>query len=595
MIVPMKKIHLIVQKKDVAASLEKLAELGLVHIENCQIPEGKPVECARETVEILDQVLAILSPIKDKKAPENCGDWKEKATEILDLQALINQHQEFIDKRVKRIEKWEAWGDFEPQDIRDLAKQGIFVQLYEVPASVKDVEAPEGAVMQAVSKTKAFIRYVVIKENDDNLPYDRVYPPPVSLSNLKLLQAEEETELAQLNKLLWEETAYFDQLKKIRDAAQYELDIKSAEAGMYDYDRLCFLKGFIPEDHLLNLQGYAKQQEWGVLVEDPEEQDEVPTQLKNKEWVNLSKPAFDLIEILPGYKEIDISPVFLVFFTLFFGLLIGDAAYALIFGLIGAFVHIKFGDKFPDKTLFHLVYLLTGFTMVFGVLTGTYFGQAWLPDSVQPIVPWLNDANNMQWLCFTIALVHLSIARIWAFVSKTPSILALSEIGWLLVVWGMYFVANYFVLGQVLPEFAVPMIGIGAALALFFMAPPKELPGKIGQEAIPFMLGIIGAGTDIVSYIRLFAVGLATIAVADAANSMIVAEVPGGLGIVMTAFVAGLYKFLFVFLHVLNMVLALMAILVHAIRLNVLEFSGQLGLEWAGVKYQPLKKTLQEA
>lgn len=116
------------------------------------------------------------------------------------------------------------------------------------------------------------------------------------------------------------------------------------------------------------------------------------------------------------------------------------------------------------------------------------------------------------------------------------------------------------------------------------MAPPWELPKKIGQEAIPFLLGIIGAGTDIVSYIRLFAVGVATVAVADAANSM--------WGVASL----GVFSYvLFIFLHLLNMVLALMAILVHAVRLNVLEFSGHLGLEWAGVKYQPLQKTLQEA
>ena len=583
MIVPMKKIHLIVQKKDVASSLESLADLGLVHIEHCQIPEGKPVENARETVEILDQVLAILAPIKDKKDAEACGDWKEKATEILDLQALIAQFSEFIDKRTKRIETWEAWGDFEPQDIRDLAKLGIFVQLYEVSSSVKTVEVPDGVVMQEVNKTKGFSRYVAIKEDNENLPYDRIYPPPVSLSNLKMLQEEEKTELEQMYKLLWEETAYYEQLKKIRDEAQYKLDVCSAEAGMYDYDQLCFLKGFTPEDNLLDLRTYAKQQEWGILIEDPDEEDDVPTRLKNKEWVNLSKPAFDLIEILPGYKEVDISPVFLVFFTVFFAMLIGDAAYGLIFGLLTLFAQVKFGHKIPDKTPFFLMYLLTGFCIVFGVLTGTYFGQAWLPDSIQPVVPWLNETKNIQLVCFIIAVIHLTIARLWAFKEKTPSILALQEIGWLLIVWGMFFVANYFVLGFAIPVFAVPMIGIGAALALFFMAPPWELPKKIGQEAIPFLLGIIGAGTDIVSYIRLFAVGVATVAVADAANGM------------WNTPLAGFNYVLFFFLHVLNMILAMMAILVHAVRLNVLEFSGHLGLEWAGVKFQPLKKTLQEA
>ena len=73
-----------------------------------------------------------------------------------------------------------------------------------------------------------------------------------------------------------------------------------------------------------------------------------------------------------------------------------------------------------DHTSFYLMYLLTGFTCVWGVLTGTYFGQEWLPSSVKPLVPWLNVTENIQWLCFTVALVHLSIARIWSILRRFP-------------------------------------------------------------------------------------------------------------------------------------------------------------------------------
>ncbi len=583
MIVSMKKIHLIVQKKDVESALERLADLGTVHVEHSQAPTGKTVAKARETVEILDQVIRVLESKKNRQEQQPCDDWKEKATEVLDLQALNNQHQEFIDKRAMRIAKCEEWGNFEPQDIRDLAEKGIFVHLYEVPTSVKNIEVPGGVIFQEVGATKNLRRFVAVLQENKNLPYDRVYPPPVSLEKMKLLQTEEQTEATHLEKLIWEHTKYVEQFRKIRQEAQYQLDLKEAQSGMYDYDEICFLKGFIPEDQVLNLKLFAKENDWGILIEAPTADDEVPTQLRNPQWVNLSKPAFQLIEILPGYKEVDISPVFLIFFTLFFGLLIGDAAYGLIFLAATVFCHIKFGSRLQDKTVFWLMYLLTGFTVLIGVLTGTYFGQAWLPASVKPIVPWLNDPKNLQYLCFTIALIHLTIARLWAFVRLTPSILAAAQIGWLLVVWGMYFVANMFVLGRPFPPFALWMIIGGAGMALFFMAPPRELLKKIGSEAIPFLLSIINAGTDIVSYIRLFAVGVATIAVADAANSM------------WNTPLFGFNYVLFFGLHILNMILALMAILVHAVRLNVLEFSGHMGLEWAGVKYRPLNKTIKVA
>ena len=140
-----------------------------------------------------------------------------------------------------------------------------------------------------------------------------------------------------------------------------------------------------------------------------------------------------------------------------------------------------------------------------------------------------------------------------------------------------------FVLNHPFPSYALWFFTIGIPVAMIFMFPWNVILKKLPQELIPFALGVIGSGVDIISYIRLFAVGLATVAVADAANAM-PAALPGGIG----------YGFM-VLLHVLNIVLAGMAILVHAIRLNVLEFSGHLGLEWAGFKYTPLAKRLKSA
>jgi V/A-type H+-transporting ATPase subunit I len=264
-------------------------------------------------------------------------------------------------------------------------------------------------------------------------------------------------------------------------------------------------------------------------------------------------------------------------------MLIGDAAYGFIFMGMVFFAQKKWGKKMEDQTAFHLGYLLTGFTCFWGALTGTYFGQEWLPSSVKALVPWLNNSSNIQWLCFTIALIHLNIARLWTIKRKIPDMCALSEVGWLLIVWGMYFLANLFVLDKPFPTYAGWFFIVGILFALVFMFPFKDFFKKAPQELIPFVLNVIGAGTDIISYIRLFAVGLATVAVADAANFM-----PEALGL----FVGG---FFLVLLHIINMILAMMAILVHAVRLNVLEFSGHLGLEWAGIKYNPFHKSLKQA
>jgi V/A-type H+/Na+-transporting ATPase subunit I len=129
---------------------------------------------------------------------------------------------------------------------------------------------------------------------------------------------------------------------------------------------------------------------------------------------------------------------------------------------------------------------------------------------------------------------------------------------------------------------------IGPVLVLFFSKPNrnplKSVAGGLGDLA----LNVVNTFTDIVSYIRLFAVGLATVAVADAFNLM-------ALDLGFSNMMAGFFSALILVVgHVFNMILGAMAILVHGIRLNVLEFSSHMNLEWAGIKYSPLQKSSQE-
>lgn len=578
MIVPLKKIHLIMRKADVISALEGLRVLGCIHVEHQDPLTGFQLTERREEVRILTETINILKQNKTAKDIEqkSFSDWTELVNAALKDTAEIEHLKETISKRQILINEWESWGNFNPKEIVELRGQGIYIQLCQKPTS-ENKELSDGALIKIIDSSGGMDRCVIVSQRKIDCPFDKVDMPALGLNEMSILQEEDRSRIIELEKRTQEKLCYLGLLEKTLLERQAVLEFEEVEQGMKDEGELALLKGFCPQDQCAILEQKAKQNHWGILVEDPDEEDRVPTLLVNPKWVNLSKPVLGVIEILPGYKEMDVSAVFLVFFTLFFAMLIGDAAYGAIFMAGVFYAQRKFGKKLEDQTVFYLGYILTGFTCFWGVLTGTYFGQAWLPSTIKAVVPWLNVTENIQWLCFTIALVHLSLARIWRGAIKFPSITFLAEVGWLLNVWGMYFLANMFVLKAPLPPFTGWLFGIGISMAFFFMFEPKEFLKKIGQEIIPFMLGVIGAGTDIVSYIRLFAVGLATVAVADAANAM-PRDLPG-IG----------YGFM-VFLHVLNLILALMAILVHAIRLNVLEFSGHLGLEWAGFKYNPFKK-----
>lgn len=589
MIVPMKKIYLIVQKKDQISALEEVRNLGVVHVEHQEEISTPKISDLKAEQNMLENVIQHLRGLLKQAQKKSKKIWViekelknvdfdpvQKAKEIISLLAEIEEIKEAMSIRRIEILKWEPWGDFDPQDLQVIEAQGLYVYLGESRTKEQYV-LPEEVMLEEVGNENGVRRFLAISSEKVDLPFTVIEPPSSSLEDLKAQQNHDQKEIDHIEEELLEYLQFIEIFEQSLEEHKGTVRFEETVKGMKDFEALVLLKGYCPVDVCDSVKDRAKSAQWGFCCEDPDEEDQVPTLLRNPKWMELISPVLKIVEIVPGYKEFDVSLVFLIFFTLFFGILIGDAAYGLIFAGATFFAQKKWGASMKDRTPFILGYLLTGFTIVWGLLTGTFFGQQWLPATVKPLLPWLNDFQNMQLLCFCIALVHLSIAKIWSIIRKFPSITFLSNVGWLFIVWGMFFVANMFVLGFPLPGFAVPLIYTGIALAFFFMVEPKRLPKVVGQELVPFILGVVGAGTDIVSYIRLFAVGLATVAVADATNTM-----ASGLP---------LWAMIIVLLigHGLNLILAVMAILVHAIRLNVLEFSGQLGMEWSGFQYNPLK------
>ncbi len=577
MIVPMKKIHLIVQKKDESVALESLRDFGSLHVEHQAPLGGERLVELKEEVKRLENVISFLRQKKENGSQESCPDWQKECCHILEWLDDIEDLKENIFKRQVAISQWEAWGNFEPQDIKALEDKGVYVQLCEIPITDKS-EPPQDIVFETIFTIGGLRRCIAISKGHVELEYKTISPADESLEKMHVLQEQDQKQIKEIEQRITDNAKYLQALEGALVERQGCLHFEEVKRGMRSEEELTVLKAFCPEDQVSQLEATAKKEQWAVTIEEPADDDMPPTLLRNKKWVDLSKPILKIIDILPGFKEFDVSMVFLLFFILFFAILIGDTAYGLIFMGATFFVQKKFKAKIKDNTPFNLMYILTLCTCLWGVLTGTYFGQQWLPPAIKPLVPWLNEISNIQLLCFVIALVHLSIARIWSAVAKFPSITFLSEVGWMLIIWGMFFVAKMFVLGLAFPAFAGYFFMVGIPLAFFFMVEPKDFLKTVGMELVPFFLSVISAGTDLVSYIRLFAVGLATVAVADATNGM--------------ASSAPIYAapIILVMGHGLNLILALMAILVHAIRLNVLEFSGQLGLEWTGVKYNPFTK-----
>lgn len=590
MIVPMKKVHVVVQKKDIISALETLRDLGTVHVEHQEELSGYQLEERREEVEILKQALDILQRFECKlKAPQqDARDWTDIVNEILELSAQIEHYKESVTPRETQIRQWEPWGDFDPQDIEALAARGIYAQLCEVPAG-KETVVPKGVILENIHLSSGTYKCLAISHEKVDLPFGLVAPPLVGLGQMMKMQIEDQARIRQAQERITGLRCYFGAFQKILVERENVLRFEEVEKGMRAAEELALLKGYCPIDACGVIAAKAKQEQWGILFEDPSEEDSVPTLLRNPRWVEMIKPVFSIINVLPGYREVDISPVFLIFFSVFFGILIGDAAYGSVFLILTLVFHNKLKYKVQDAAPFILMYILSASAITWGVLTGTFLGTVLLGAKLKPVVAWLTQSKNVQLLCFTIGAAHLILAHLWRCVRRWPGSGAWAELGWVWILWVSYgLVRSMIILGQadmVVILDALKGMVPGAVLVIYDIArgPKSQIPVGI----VLLLFSIISAFTDIVSYVRLFAVGLAGTAVADAFNQM-------ALSIGFNNVVSGIFTSLILVVgHAFNIVLCGFGVLVHGLRLNVLEFSGHLGLEWAGFKYEPFRKIKQ--
>ena len=243
------------------------------------------------------------------------------------------------------------------------------------------------------------------------------------------------------------------------------------------------------------------------------------------------------------------------------------------------------------------MYVLSATTILWGAVTGNWFGIEYLtqiaPFSLM-IIPGLNAftleaQNTIMSICFYIAAVHLSLAHVMVIFKDFRVMNALANLGWIMMVLVMFFIAQNQVFAAPLPFFFIYLLFTSilfiVAFSLLNRSPEKGLAEILIADII---LAIINTFSDTISYIRLFAVGLATLAVAESFNAI---ALQVGFGTVVAALGSGL---ILVVGHSLNIALAAMAVIVHGVRLNMLEFSGHVGNTWSGYKYEPFGETVRQ-
>ena len=544
MIVKMLHLDLVCLAAEKEKTLTQLRDLGAVHLD-LSSAQGATVAAAKGAAADAEKAVRLI--LKSRGKEKDINIHEHSVAEILAIDADRETLKAAKDELERTIRTYEPYGDFDPE----LAEQLL-----------KNVEG---------------LRDVV------PLPEKL---PPMRLSKMreKLDRIENRITIDIAKIAGSDENAILKNYPALADKIAFE----SAKELVGEQGELAFVSGWIPATGRGAFAAAAAEMGWGTLLREPAEGEIPPTLVEPPKIFRPMKALFSGLGIAPAYTEADVSVPFMCYFSLFFAMLVGDGAYGAIF-LAGTLAMRK---KLP-RSWFTLLTVFSSATVLWGLLSNTWFGAGipWCAD--WPTVKWLADPSyhNMMLLCFTIGVSHLMLARIWNGVCKAPDSTCVAEFGWAGILLFMYLVTNSIVgIFSGIPHWGFWVLGVSIVAVFGFSVKPSELKTR-GAELGMLPLNVMSALGDIISYVRLFAVGLASVKVAENFNSMATGLISSENAWWMNALMCIAMVAILVVGHALNLAMAGLSILVHAVRLNTLEFSNHKGVSWSGYEYRPFKRT----
>jgi V/A-type H+/Na+-transporting ATPase subunit I len=587
MIVPMKKVFIASHKDDRDALVAALGALGVLHI----VPVDPKAAVAEErTVAAIDharRALQILEAHKhdtDGESETLDPSPADAVEEILRIQREQSERQNRLLTLANKVRDLDMWGDARLEQFDVLETAGLHVTLVcTTPDLLATIDAE---IVQPISDATKKQVFAAILRRDDN----REFPEDVEVierpevdrptlqSQAKEIEAGLEHDATELTALVPMRTAITEYLTDLQARAEHTIADRSAT----DSEMLLALQGWVPANVADTLAGNLTTQGLDVAVQcfDPTDDDTPPTLIKFPKWVKPIKGLFDILGTVSGYREFDVSLAFMIALPVFAAILIGDGGYGLLLTIGLALAYPKLSGKM-GKEFLQLMMVVGVTTTIWGFLANSFFGAP-LPfyPWAKPLIP-VNmsepSMNFMMKLSFIIGATHLSLAKLWQVIRLAPSLKALSALGWGLIIWGMLGVIQMFLFSTPLP--GTPwfwMLIVGSVMAILFDHPSKNIAKMIGLGVANFPLALLSAFSDVFSYVRLMAVGLASAVLAANFNEM-------ALGIDFWPATV----LILILGHSLNLALCMIALFAHGVRLNMLEFSNNLGMQWTGQDYRP--------
>ena len=587
----MTKYDFILMSGDADAFLEKLQSVGVVDITRSLKPIDEQSEKLSVRAEVYRNALSALKAVK--KADDPGQKPTDFAVEVMQTVREKDTLEAQLPQLRKDADELFPWGQFDAKSFDKLKENGLKLHFYKAKAI--DPEWKEQYALSEISNIGGYSYFVVVSDSDDyDFPLKELPAPEKDYAAIQQQIAEVEAQVKQkeqrLAQLKWHEPVIQAELDKT--LSKLDLHLAHASGAKAAEDYITVFEGFAPAENEPALHDMLEKESVLYLVDKAKVDDDPPIKLKNNKFVS----KFELLTDMygrPKYDEFDPTIFISIFFMLFFAFCMGDAGY----GLVLIFAGFMLKEKLPNIAPLGIILGIA--TTVVGLLFHTFFSMdmlqwSWIPDAVKKCMlpSKIAGYDGTMVLALLVGIVHICLALIMKTYQSTKVkgfANSLGTWGWTLLIVGGVIVGGLALMGVIdkaVTKWIVIVIGCLSALGIFFLNDLHRNPllnvGTGLWNTYNTVTGLLG---DVLSYLRLYALGLAGAKLGEAFNAIAVQALGDG----------GVNWIFFVLIvlvgHTLNIAMCVLGAFVHPLRLNFLEFFKNSGYEGTGRKYKPLQNT----
>ena len=523
---------------------------------------------------------------KDYKKPKLSGkEILEKVLKYRDQKDALIQHDLILNKALKAAQ---PWGEFSTETIQKLKENNVDIRLFTTSEKKFDKKWLELYNIEIINTISPYIYFALVTTPGEIVEIDaeEISIPEETISEVEQKKLERFEEITRIEQELnYIAINYPGELQDYIYQLEEEIDLSkvltNTEKAVDDQVRI--IEAYVPKNETEELNEYLKNNSVVYFTEKPKPEDKVPIKQKNNRFARLYEPIGKLFS-LPAYEELDLTPFFAPFFMMFFGFCLGDVGYGLVI-LLGTTIY-KFKAQDDIKPVLSLAQFLGIGTIIFGTLTGTFFGISLLQvEFLGNIRNIMLDSQKTFYLALAIGLFQILFGLIIKAVNSVRMFgwqYAVSSIGWFILILAILDVA-ILKLGA---PFSKYIAYFGVALIVFWSDPKAGILGRIGK-GIWDLYGITGIFGDVLSYIRLFALGISSAILGFVINT-IAMQILGSYPIIGPIF----FVVFLIIGHTANLMISSLGSFVHPMRLTFVEFYKNAGFIGGGKEYKPFRNKL---